>query len=144
MRIRIIYVFNFYMYIYKNMYIYKKNLISKINNIECKNTLNTIFLILKANKIKYIQNLNDIKIDFNQDISLDLLKYIDNITSIHKIDICKNYEKKKPELSYDINEYIINNQPLNLKLNEYNQHPLPKKREVNSLIYKNIMKIINN
>lgn len=124
---------------------YKKNIINKIYNINCKNTLNAIFLILKANKIKYIPNGNKVLIDFSQDISKSLLDYINNLISDHNTnDTHINNEKLiEKKLSYDISEYIISDNKLIYNINLFKQKKERKKKQQNSLIYNNIIRLIN-
>jgi hypothetical protein len=126
------------------MDLYKINLINKINNINCKKTLTIIFLILKANKVKYIENDNGIYINLNQDINKDLLEYINEIISDYKPIVKNNEEKSIKKLSYNINEYMTVEDTLYYKINNFKQKNNKIKRKQNSLIYNNIMKLINN
>lgn len=116
-------------------------LINKINTINCKKTLNLIYILLKGNNIKYKRDNNFISFDFNKDIDNKLIKYINDLIYNNK-SLPKNIKGKKPELSYNIEEYYPQKNTINYKINPYKQIKIKKEEKKNSIIYNNIIRLL--
>jgi len=125
------------------MSISKRELINKINKVKCEKTLVSIYLILKANGVNYCKSNENISIDLNQNINTNLINYINTI--LNNMNITSKVNKRVDnvaKLSYDINDYIPNNNCFNFELNLFRQQKKVHKNKVNSTIYLNIMKKI--
>ena len=116
-------------------------LINKINTINCKKTLNLIYILLKGNNIKYKRDNNFISFDFNKDIDNKLIKYINDLIYNNK-SLPENIKCKKPELSYNIEEYYPQKNTINYKINPYKQIKIKKEEKKNSIIYNNIIRLL--
>lgn len=124
------------------MSICKRELINKINNTKCEKTLLSIFLILKANGVNYCKSNDNIHIDLNQNINGKLINYIDDmLNNVDKLENNNSVDNVK-KLSYDINDYITDNNSIKIELNLFRQKKTVHKNKVNSIIYSNIMKKI--
>lgn len=122
----------------------KINLINKVHSINCQKTLNTIFLIFKANKIKYEVNENGIAINLNQYIDDKLIRYIMEIIDDYDSKSTNIvFREKSKRLMYDINEYECESDNISIKMNKYKLISNIKKKKNNSQTYNSIIKLLH-